>query len=236
MAEQKKATLGIRCRTILFYALSGLAVLPFLLLIPCLFLPRRITVVVSNAFLRLQLWLLRVTCGVRYEIKGLSSLPDTAYLVASQHESAWETLFFQLFLGQPVMFAKKEVFGYPLIGIIARKLGHISVDRQGSADAMREGFRKGQDAALSGRNLLIFPTGTRSTQKDIPIQSGIGVLYQLLKLPVVPVLLNSGQCWPSGGLLKHPGKITVQILPAIPANMDRREFLNRLSKDLSDTI
>ena len=136
MAERQKATIGIRCRTILFYALSGLVVLPFLLLIPGLLLPRDFTVVVSNAFLSIQLWLLRVTCAVRYEIKGLSNLPGAGCLIASQHESAWETLYFQVFLGQPVMFAKKEVFGYPLIGVIARKIGHISVDRQGSAGAV----------------------------------------------------------------------------------------------------
>lgn len=236
MVERKKVTLGIRFRTFLFYVFSGLAVLPFLLLIPGLLLPRRFTMVVTNAFLRAQLWLLRVICGVRYEIIGLSNMPDTACLIASEHESAWETLYFQLFLGHPVMFAKKEVFGYPLIGILARKIGHISVYRKGSPDAMRRGFQEGRAAAMSGRKLLIFPTGTRSAKKDIPIQSGIGVLYQLLNLPAVPVLLNSGQCWPSESLLKFPGTITVRILPAIPASMERREFLNRLAKDLSDTV
>ena len=235
MADRKKATFGIKFRSILFYAFSAFTAVPFLLLIPILLLPMRCTVVVTNAFLRIQLWLLRVICGVRYEIRGLSNLPDGGCLIASQHESSWETLYFQLFLGQPIMFAKKEVFTYPLIGILARKIGHIPVDRQGSADAMREGFRKGRDAALSGRKLLIFPTGTRSAQKRKSIQSGIGVLYQLVDLPAVPVLLNSGECWPSGSLLKFPGTISVRILPAISAGMDRRGFLTRLTKDLSET-
>ncbi|SHK20604.1 1-acyl-sn-glycerol-3-phosphate acyltransferase [Shimia gijangensis] len=234
MDKERQVTFSVKFRSLTFYFLSIVMVLPFLLFLPFLLMPMRYITAVTNTYLRAQLWLLRAICGVRYEVKGLANLPDAGCLIASQHESSWETLYFQVLLDQPVMFAKKEVFRYPLIGLLARKIGHIPVDRTGSADAMRKGFQVGRKAALSGRKLLIFPTGTRTKQKETPLQSGIGALYQLVNLSAVPVLLNSGQCWPANSLLKFPGTITVRLLPAIAPGMDRREFLVQLSKDLSE--
>lgn len=226
----------VRIRSGVFYVMSVAALLPFLLFLPTLLLPPRIPMAIGALYLHLQLFLLKVICGIRYRVEGAENLPKDGYLIASQHESSWETLYFQVLLDQPVMFAKKEVFSYPLVGLLARKFGHIPVDRSGSADAMREGFRAGREAANSGRNLLIFPTGTRGAVKRSQIQSGIGVLYQLINKPVVPVLLNSGGCWPSGTLLKFPGTINVRILPAIPVGMDRRAFLDELSAMLTESV
>ncbi|WP_372887212.1 lysophospholipid acyltransferase family protein [Shimia sp.] len=222
-------------RSLAFYVLSVLLALPFLLLLPGLVLPRAVALAVTGVYLRLQLRLLAVVCGVRYRLQGLENLPDGPCLIASQHESAWETLYFQVLLDRPVMFAKKEVFQYPLLGLLARKIGHIPVDRGGSADAVRDGFRRGRDVAATGRKILVFPTGTRGTAGEgrMMIQTGVGVLYQLLDLPAVPVLLNSGRCWPAKSLLKHPGTITVQILPPIAAGQDRHAFLQRLGDDLN---
>lgn len=222
----------------MFYGLSGICAVPFLLLLPLLVLPVRVTFFVAGIFLWLQLGLLRVICGIRYEVSGRENLPDGPCLIASQHESSWETLYFQVLLDKPVMFAKKEVFSYPVLGLVARKVGHIPVDRKGSADAMREGFRAGREAVQNGRKLLIFPTGTRQLEADrqVPLQTGVGVLYQLAGKPVVPVLVNSGRCWPSGSLLKYPGTITVRILPAIPEGLDRGIFLERLGRELNTTV
>lgn len=236
MAKERRPTLAIRIRSVLFYVLSLLMAVPLLPLLPGLILPQRATLAVIDSYLRAQLFLLRVVCGVRYKVEGLSNLPDAGCLIASQHESSWETLYFQVLLGQPAMFAKKEVFAYPLIGLLARKIGHIPVDRKGSLDAMRQGFLTGRDLAAAGRKLLIFPTGTRSVSGKAPIQSGIGALYQLVDMPVVPVLLNSGHCWPSGRFLKYPGMISVRVLPAIPKGMERREFLDQLSHELGQSL
>lgn len=238
MTEAPKATLWIRLRTILFYGLSGIGALPFLLLLPGLVLPRGVTIAVTSAYLRLQLFLLRAVCGIRFEVVGHENLPHGPCLIASQHESSWETLYYQVLLDAPVMFAKKEVFGYPVVGLLSRKIGHIPVNRQGTAEDMRATFRSGQEAAGQGRKLLIFPTGTRhrSAGQKLVVQSGIGVLYQLVNMQTVPVLLNSGACWPSDSLLKFPGTITVKVLPAIPNGLDRRDFLVRLQDDLNQPL
>lgn len=225
-------------RSAAFYVLSVLVALPFLLLLPGLVFPRAPILPVTGVYLQLQLWLLRVICGIRYQVIGRENLPDGPCLIASQHESSWETLYFQVLLGQPVMFAKKEVFSYPLYGLLAHKIGHIPLDRGGSPDDIRQGFQQGREAANAGRKILVFPTGTRTTDDSKPtvLRAGVGVLYRLVDLPTVPVLLNSGKCWPPRSLLKHPGTIKVRILPAIKAGLDRQEFLDRLTVDLNASV
>lgn len=236
MAIQGSATIGIRVRSTLFYLLSGCAFVPFVFFAPVLLLHERYLLWLGGVYLRIQLALLRYVCGIGYVVEGREFLPEGPCLIASSHESAWETLFYHALLDQPVMFAKREVFSYPVVGVIARKAGHIPVDRQGSSDAMREGFRAGVRAISQGRKLLIFPGGTR--QRGVPerIQSGVGVLYGLAKVPAVPVIVTSGQCWPAGSLLKYPGMITVHILPPIPEGLDRRTFLDVLTRAFEENV
>ncbi len=207
--------------------------LPFLLLWPAVWLPGNTLARILDCYLRLQLLILKYTAGITYQLEGRENLPRGAFLIASQHESSWETIYFNILLDRPAMFAKKEIFSYPLVGPLTRKMGHIPVDKNGSGDAMRDGFRQGQAIIKQGRKLLIFPSGTRRISEAANLQAGVGVIYQLCRVPVVPVLLNSGKCWPYGSLLKYPGTIHVRILPPLPANLERGEFMRLLSSELS---
>ncbi|WP_422048353.1 lysophospholipid acyltransferase family protein [Shimia sp.] len=222
----------IALRSVLFYVAALIAALPFLLLWPGLSLSRDQVYAVVDCYLRVQLRLLRVICGIRYQLEGAHHLPDTPVLMASQHESTWETLFYQLLLKRPVMYAKKPIFSYPVFGPLMRKLGHIPVSTSVSGDAMRDGFRAGAAAVKEGRNLLIFPSGTRRLSQADQIQAGVGVLYQLAGVAAVPIRINSGACWPYGTFLKYPGVIMVEIGAPIAAGLDRRSFMAQLSTAL----
>ncbi|WP_294224035.1 lysophospholipid acyltransferase family protein [uncultured Shimia sp.] len=215
----------------MFYVLAGLAAVPFLLCWPALRGPRRTVYAIVDRYLWVLLWLLRSVCGIRYRVVGQDQLPKGAVLIASQHESTWETLFFQVLFDHPVMYAKAPIFSYPVFGPVVRKFGHIPVTAGTSADAMRAGFRAGATAVKDGRSLVIFPSGTRRQDADAP-QAGVGVLYQLAGVPAVPVRLNSGAVWPHGSWLKFPGTVEVQIGPVIEAGLDRRDFMQILSASL----
>ncbi|MEQ9692939.1 lysophospholipid acyltransferase family protein [Shimia sp. SDUM112013] len=219
--------------TFLFYVLSGLAAIPFLPFLPLVIIPKRYTWWIFRIYLNLQLFFLRICCGIRVRVTGRENVPDRPVLWASQHESQWETVYFQALLDNPAMFAKKEIFSYPLIGLLTHWNGHIPVDRGGSIDDMRAGLKAGVDVARQGRSILIFPSGTRDKRARGKVQSGVAVLYQLLELPVLPVRLNSATCWPPKGWIKYPGTIQVEILPAIAPGMDRRAFIEQLRKDLA---
>ncbi|MFY0615875.1 lysophospholipid acyltransferase family protein [Shimia sp.] len=223
-------------RSLTFYALAGLAVVPFLMLWPAILLSRDVVYAITDRYLWVQLWLLRVVCGIRYTVSGQQHMPDEPVLIASQHESTWETLFYQVLLGRPVMYAKKPIFTYPVLGPVMRKLGHVPVESSATGDAMRAGFRAGAAAVKDGRSLVIFPSGTRRVADAGQMQAGVGVLYQLANVAAVPVRINSGACWPHGTFVKYPGVIRVEIGPPFPAAMDRRSFMSALTKMLQDEM
>ena len=233
--QNRRPRFGDYLRTFLFYSVSVVLALPFLLLFPLILLREEIVYRICMTYLRLQGWAVGWVCGIRFHVTGRHHLPEGPVLIASQHESTWETLYFQALLDRPVMYAKEEIFSFPLFGPLTRKLGHIPVSRSGSGDAMRDSFRRGANAISRGRKLLIFPSGTRRIEDAAKLQSGVGVLYQLANVPLVPVLLNSGRCWPHGTWLKFPGTIEVTVLPPIPAGLPRAEVMERLRTELART-
>jgi 1-acyl-sn-glycerol-3-phosphate acyltransferase len=84
--------------------------------------------------------------------------------------------------------------------------------------------------ADEGREIVIFPEGTRRAPHSLPdYKPGVLLLYQNLGAPVSPVALNSGVCWPRHSRLRYPGTIIVEFLDPIPAGLDRRAFMERLA-------
>lgn len=210
-----------------FYAGSALAALPLLVGL----LRRSRAEQVANLFLHRQMEMLK-WCAITCEINGLHHIPAGPVLFAAQHESTWETLHFTRILGNPAMFAKSELFRLPLIGWVARRMGHIPLARNGSLDGIRDSLRQGADQARQGRSLLIFPSGSRRATGKI--HAGVGVLYQLAGLTVVPVRLSSGHCWPARGWPLRPGVIRVDICAPIPAGLPRDQMLALLKTTLAD--
>ncbi len=207
--------------------------LPFAPVAPLLFVPnRRMMAPFVLAYLRALAWLLRVICGIDHRIEGAENLPKAPFLLASRHESAWEVLFYPLFFDDPVAFAKREIFAYPLGGRIARRGGHIAIDRDGDLAGLRVAFERAREAVASGRNMLIFPSGTRHVGGRDRIQSGVSALYDLLDVPCVPVVVDSGRCWPPDSWLKYPGTIRVRIGEPIAPGLDRRHFVEVLRQRL----
>ncbi len=184
---------------------------------------------VSRLTVRWTLWWLRVALGTTYEIRG--TLPDRPVLVASKHQSAWETFCYCLFFENPCYVLKQELTWIPIFGWYVRKQGMIAIDRAGGAKALRGLLTQARARLAEGRPLIIFPEGTRlppgETRRYHP---GVAALYQDLQVPCVPVALNSGLVWPKPLLGKRPGHIVVEVLPEIPPGLDRKAFGAALSE------
>ena len=222
---------AIVVRSVVFHVAAMALLVVFVPFAPLLFVAdRRALAPVVVAYLRGLGWLLRVICGIDHRIEGLEHLPQKPYLLASRHESAWEVLFFRLFFDDPVAFAKQEIFSYPLGGRLARNGGHIAIDRGGDLAGLRAAFEGARRAVAGGRSVLIFPSGTRHVEGRDRIQNGVAALYDLLDVPCVPVVLDSGRCWPPGTWLKYPGTIHVRIGEPIAPGLDRRSFLTVLRR------
>ncbi len=174
-------------------------------------------------------WLLRVLVNVRIEIRGREHLPLTPCVVASKHQSAWDTMTWHTLLPDPAMVMKKELMNIPLYSAHAGRIGMIPVDRDAGAVALRGLLKGAQKAKADGRHIVIFPEGTRSAIGAPPdYQPGIAALYRSLDLPVVPVALNSGVFWPRHRFIRQPGTLVLEFLPPIVPGLKREAFMAEL--------
>lgn len=194
--------------------------------------------IVVNKYLYLscRLWskglllALRLICGINYKIIGIENLPEAPFIVASKHQSAFETiLFWQLFL-PPVYILKKELTNIPFFGWYLKRTGMIAIDRQGQSKALKEIISKTKETLEQRKVVIIFPEGTRTNPGQVSNRylPGISALYSMTNVPVVPVALNSGIYWPGKKFLIKPGTITVKILEYIKPGMDREKFIDYL--------
>ncbi len=171
-----------------------------------------------------SLWWLKIICGTRLEVRGGEKLPAGACLVASKHQSAWDTFALIPVFRDPAMVMKAELGLIPLYGWFSHKFRHIFVKRDKGPSALKAMIRDGRERASHGREIVIFPEGTRRPPGAAPdYKPGFIALYEGLGLPCVPLALNSGLFWPRRSILRYPGTIVVEILDPIPAGLPRAE-------------
>jgi len=200
---------------------------------PSLLLPRRWSLWAAWVWAQGHLAVARWTLGLRYEVSGRDRLPDGPYVIAARHQSAWETIAFNVIFPRPAYVLKRELFRIPVIGWWLWRVGMIGIDRSAGASALRKTVAGAQAGAADGQPVVIFPGGTRSAPGPIGrLQPGVAALYRDLGLPVVPVALNSGAFWRRNGLAFRGGTIRVAIQPPIEAGLDRKAFMARLSEAL----
>lgn len=211
---------------ILFYATTVL----FLVLgSPLFFAPRRWAMAALAIHGRFELWLLETIVGTKLEVRGAEKLPTGACLVAAKHQSAWETFGLIPLFRDPALLMKRELFWIPFHGWFSHKFQMIPVDRDKGPTALRRMLRETKKRVAEGREIIIFPEGTRRAPGAPPdYKSGVVLLYEALGIPCVPVALNSGLFWPRRSLIRRPGTIVVEFLDPIPPGLPKAAFLTRL--------
>lgn len=186
---------------------------------------------------RLILWGLPIM-GMKCVITGQENLPkDGPMLIASMHQSAFDTLLWFNMLPFCRYVVKIELTRIPLFGRLAKLSGQIGVDRSGGATTMRMLLRKGGAALAEGTQVVIFPEGTRVPPgQRVPLQPGIAALAKASKLPVIPVATDSGQFWRRGLVNHRPGVIHMAIMKPIEAGLPRDELMRRLQEAFDDGV
>ncbi len=170
-------------------------------------------------------------CGIRFEVSGLEHLPAAGpALIASMHQSAFDTMIWARLAPRFTYVLKQELTRIPLFGGMLRATGMIAIDRSGGPAAIRILLREADRAVAAQRQIVIFPEGSRiAPGTAAPLQPGIVALAQRTRLPVIPVLTDSGKCWSRRAFRKLPGVIHVVLLPPLPAGLKRDELLTRLA-------
>jgi len=221
-----------------FFLYTGIVAV-FLIAIPALFLPAKITLFFGKFLGYYVVFILRFFLNTKVEFKGIENIPkNEKYFVASAHQSMFETFALQSILDYPVFILKKELLKIPLFGQYLKKIKSIEIIRDTTTKENLSFFDKvAKIVKNENRPLLIFPQGTRVNVNDrVPFKKGVGRIYETLNISCVPVALNSGKVWPKEGLIKYPGKITVSFLKPIEPGLNKDEFIKNLEIKIYDEI
>ena len=198
--------------------------------IPTFLMPRRAFMAVAKTWARSSVWLMRVVCNTRLEVRGLEKIPDGPLIVASKHQSMWETFALMQFFDAPLFIYKRELAWIPFFGWYLMKSGMIGVDRSGGMRSLMDMARRAPKEIRSGRQLIIFPEGTRTPVGAPPdYMTGVGQIYASSGVPCLPVALNSGLFWPRRTFMRYPGTLVVEFLDPLPAGLTRKEFIVRIA-------
>lgn len=179
-----------------------------------------------QGWLSFHAWSARVLLGIATRVEGTP--PATPALYAGKHQSLYETFELARLLDAPAIVMKRELAQIPVWGWAAKRYGMIAVDRAASATALRTLMRDAQAVLAEGRSVMIFPEGTRvAPGEQPPVKPGLAGLYKALKLPLVPVAVDSGRVWPRHGP-KRPGAVTLRFGEPLPPGLARAEMEERV--------
>ena len=198
----------------------------FLIAIPTLILPNKLTLYCGKFLAYYIIFILRVILNTK------------VIFAASAHQSMFETFVLQAPLDYPIFILKKELLRIPLFGWYLKKIGSIEITREITTkenlnflDKIKETINK------KGRPLLIFPQGTRvQFGEKIPFKKGVARIYETLKLPCIPIALNSGKIWPKNSFIKYSGNIHISFLEPIMPGKEKNQFAEELENKIYSEI
>ena len=194
------------------------------------FLARPVAWKIVRLWAKSHLWLQAVLIGSRYEFRGLQNIPNgRPFIVASKHQSNWETYTTLLFFDDPSFILKRELMRIPLFGWYMAKMHVVPVDRGKRSEALASMAKNAAPQYHQNRSIIIYPEGTRTKPGAKPAYKyGIVHLYDELQATILPIALNSGLFWPKGSLRVYPGRIIMEFLPPIEPGLSREAFAAEL--------
>jgi 1-acyl-sn-glycerol-3-phosphate acyltransferase len=228
--------IAIFLRSLIFNVLFYLLLVFWLIVaLPTFLMPRAALMTVARLWSRQSTWLLRVVCSTKVEYRGVEKIPQGPLIVASKHQSMWETFGLLPFFDQPLYILKRELEWIPFFGWYLIKAGMIGVNRGAGGRALLKLVREAGEEVRRGRQLIIFPEGTRRPVDAPPsYKPGVAQMYTGSGVICLPVALNSGLFWPRRTFMRYPGTLVVEFLDPLPPGLSRDEFLARISTVIED--
>jgi 1-acyl-sn-glycerol-3-phosphate acyltransferase len=225
---------SIFLRSLLFNVLFYLVLVVLCVIaIPTIVLPRGALMALAAAWANTSLFLMRVICNIRIEFRGVEKIPKGPLVVASKHQSFWETFALLRFFEHPLFILKRELMMIPVFGQFLKKAGMISVERGGGPRSLVKTLKQAAAEVQRGRQLVIFPEGTRRAPGAPPAyKAGVAQIYVESAVPCLPVALNSGLFWPRRTFMRYPGTLVVEFLDPLPSGLPRNEFMTKLQDQI----
>ncbi|MBP9743101.1 MAG: 1-acyl-sn-glycerol-3-phosphate acyltransferase [Burkholderiales bacterium] len=209
------------CSTLLWLIMGIYSIIIFFIAVIVLPFPARVRHKIIISWTWLFNFCAKNICGVKYQVFGKEYIMNFPAIIASNHQSMWETLCFSQIFPQHVWVLKNSLLKIPFFGWALKISAPIGIDRNIGGEAIKEVLTQGLDRFKQGFWIMTFPEGTRllPTQRK-QYKTGTARLALLLNAPVLPVAHNAGSCYPNAGLCLYPGLITVKICPPIYSSAD----------------
>lgn len=139
-------------------------------------------------------WWSRSICfmsATKVKLHGLEHVDHkNPQVFASNHQSVYDILVLGGWM--PVQFAwvaRKEWFDYPFLGWHLSRSGAVNIDRSNPRAAARSLMKAAKDIK-AGKNIMIFPEGTRHPDAMLQdFKEGAFLLAQKADVPIVPITL-----------------------------------------------
>ena len=201
--------------------------------LPLLLFPRKYTALLIHSWSKLMLFLFKKYDGLDWVIAGEGNIPEAPFIVASKHQSVWDTIFFTAYFNDAAMVLKKILIYLPAYGWHAVKAKMIWVDRKAKGKALKHLLKMAKDCSNNKRPIVIFPEGTRvAAGEKGDYKSGCFALYKYLDIPCIPVALNSGLFWQTKGFDRKRGTIKVKFLKPIEPGLSKSDFQTVLENSI----
>jgi 1-acyl-sn-glycerol-3-phosphate acyltransferase len=219
-------------RSLLFMVFMVVTTPLIVLALLCVFwLPSRQRRLFVMPWVRAVMWMIRHLLGIRHRIEGAGNIPATPCVVLCKHQSAWETFALQVIFPLTAFVYKKELHWLPFFGWGIKLMPFVGIDRTAGKAALNQVAERGKRRLAEGYSVVIFPEGTRVPPgQHRRYKIGGAWLAVAAGAPVVPVALDSGECWRRNAFLKTPGTVTVSIGPAIDPAGRSAEEVNTLAE------
>ena len=178
------------------------------------------------------IWGARIICGVRWRVAGMANLPraaerNAAVVLASKHQSTWETFAFPMLMPHPLAYVfKRELLYIPFFGWAMSRLDMVHIDRSRRSEAWARVLARGRELMARGTWVIMFPEGTRIARGEAgDYKLGAAKLAAAASVAIVPIAVSSARCWPRKSFLLRPGVIEVSIGRPIPSAGRRPDAL-----------
>ncbi|KAB0577702.1 1-acyl-sn-glycerol-3-phosphate acyltransferase [Ideonella dechloratans] len=236
--------LGWVLRSTLFFLWMAITVIPWgtFVVLVSIVLRGNTLYWICAGWLRVALWGARLICGVRWRVIGMENVPtaadgQAAVLLASKHQSTWETFAYPALMPHPLCYVfKRELLWIPFFGWSMARLDMIHIDRSRRTEAWNKVAEQGRRIMGLGNWVIMFPEGTRIARGERgTYKTGASGLAIATGVPIVPIAVNSARCWPRRSFLLRPGLVTISIGRPIASEGRAPEELMREVEDWIET-
>ncbi len=178
----------------------------------------------------------------RVKAEGKEKLPDTPFILAPNHQSYFDGMFVSMFLKRNVFkktyfYAKKKHVNNLIFKFLANTNNVIVVDINKD---LKQSLQKMAEVLKKGKNLIIFPEGTRSRDGELgSFKKTFAILSAELGVPIVPVAIDGAyKAMPKGAKIPRPFKeIKVKYLdPIYPSNFDYDNIKDRVYESVTKAL